>query len=193
MYSITLGRVSALSQHRLPPTLYDQAPQGVRRAEWLAGRALLVHTVTDLPEMIYGIRGKPAFLAGSPYFFNLSHSGDYIALLLSDEGDVGCDIEICRPLARWRALANTLFCQEERRALDQYPPEHQLAAFWHLWTRKEAIIKQSGGSITQLPEINSLQTIDNIWVNHLQFGELCLAVCTPTPFSLAENIINDIT
>lgn len=41
---------------------------------------------------------KPAFSADTPLWFNLSHSGDDIVpLLLSDEGEVGCDIEVIRP------------------------------------------------------------------------------------------------
>ena len=50
-----------------------------------------------LPDIIYGEQGKPAFAEGHPLWFNLSHSGDDIALLMSDEGEVGCDIEVIRP------------------------------------------------------------------------------------------------
>ncbi len=62
-----------------------------------------------LPEIIYGEQGKPAFAPEMPLWFNLSHSGDDIALLLSDEGEVGCDIEVIRPRANWRWLANAVF------------------------------------------------------------------------------------
>ncbi len=49
------------------------------------------------------------FAPETPLWFNLSHSGDDIALLLSDEGEVGCDIEVIRPRANWRWLANAVF------------------------------------------------------------------------------------
>lgn len=109
MYRIVLGKVSTLSAAPLPPALRDQAPQGPRRERWLAGRALLSHTLSPLPEIIYGEQGKPAFAPETPLWFNLSHSGDDIALLLSDEGEVGCDIEVIRPRANWRWLANAVF------------------------------------------------------------------------------------
>lgn len=100
MYRIVLGKVSTLSAGTLPPALFEQAPQGARRERWLAGRVLLSHTLSPLPDIIYGEQGKPAFTAGTPLWFNLSHSGDDIALLLSDEGEVGCDIEVVRQIGR---------------------------------------------------------------------------------------------
>ncbi|MCI0133850.1 ACP synthase, partial [Escherichia coli] len=51
MYRIVLGKVSTLSAAPLPPALRDQAPQGPRRERWLAGRALLSHTLSPLPEI----------------------------------------------------------------------------------------------------------------------------------------------
>lgn len=146
MYQIVLGKVSTLSAGQLPDALIAQAPQGVRRASWLAGRVLLSRALSPLPEMVYGEQGKPAFSAGTPLWFNLSHSGDTIALLLSDEGEVGCDIEVIRPRDNWRSLANAVFSLGEHAEMEAERPEQQLAAFWRIWTRKEAIVKQRGGS-----------------------------------------------
>lgn len=146
MYRIVLGKVSTLSAAPLPPALRDQAPQGPRRERWLAGRALLSHTLSPLPEIIYGEQGKPAFAPETPLWFNLSHSGDDIALLLSDEGEVGCDIEVIRPRANWRWLANAVFSLGEHAEMDAVHPDQQLEMFWRIWTRKEAIVKQRGGS-----------------------------------------------
>lgn len=61
MYQIVLGKVSTLSAGQLPDALISQAPQGVRRASWLAGRVLLSRALSPLPEMVYGEQGKPAF------------------------------------------------------------------------------------------------------------------------------------
>lgn len=71
-----------------------------------------------------------------------SHSGDDIALLLSDEGEVGCDIEVIRPRANWRWLANAVFSLGEHAEMDAVHPDQQLEMFWRIWTRKEAIVKQ---------------------------------------------------
>ncbi|MEN2735265.1 hypothetical protein WBU86_16635 [Escherichia coli] len=46
MYRIVLGKVSTLSAAPLPLGLREQAPQGPRRERWLAGRALLSHTLS---------------------------------------------------------------------------------------------------------------------------------------------------
>ncbi|MRB00325.1 ACP synthase, partial [Bacillus thuringiensis] len=63
----------------------------------------------------------------------------------------------------------------------------QLSAFWRIWTRKEAIVKQRGGSAWQIVSIDS--TAQTHSVSQLRVGTLSLAVCTPTPFTLtAESI-----
>ena len=189
MYRIVLGKVSTLSAAPLPPALRDQAPQGPRRERWLAGRALLSHTLSPLPEIIYGEQGKPAFAPETPLWFNLSHSGDDIALLLSDEGEVGCDIEVIRPRKNWQALANAVFSMTEHDELEREAPEERLAAFWRIWTRKEAIIKQRGGSAWQIVSIDS--TAPSHSVSQVQIGSLSLAVCTSTPYTLTtESIIH---
>ncbi|VFS86878.1 holo-(acyl carrier protein) synthase 2 [Raoultella terrigena] len=59
----------------------------------------------------------------------------------------------------------------------------QLAAFWRIWTRKEAIVKQRGGSAWQIASVDSTFR-SRLSVSQLQLGDLSLAVCTPTPFEL---------
>ncbi len=58
MYRLLLGKISTLSTRALPPALSALAPQGARRAGWLAGRALLYQAVTPLPEIIYAEQGE---------------------------------------------------------------------------------------------------------------------------------------
>lgn len=189
MYQFILGKISTLSEDPLASTLADKAPQGVRNASWLAGRTLLARTLSPspLPEIVFGEQGKPAFIDAHPFWFNLSHSGDDIALLVSDEGEVGCDIEVIRPRENWQALANAVFSVAEHQELENESPERQLAAFWRIWTRKEAIVKQRGGSAWQIVSIDSTAQAHS--VSQCQFGSLSLAVCTPTPFTLtAESI-----
>ncbi|AMO46745.1 4'-phosphopantetheinyl transferase [Kosakonia oryzendophytica] len=188
MYRVVLGHISALSAGNIPPALRQQAPQGKRRESWLAGRALLARECSPLPDIVYGEQGKPAFANGTPLWFNLSHSGDRIALLLSDEGEVGCDIEVIRPRANWRTLANAVFSEAEHDELEQWRPDHQLTAFWEIWTRKEAIIKQRGGSAWQIVSVDSRNT-PNLNVSHCQVGEVSLSVCTPTPFTLSADLL----
>ncbi|HAU5608026.1 4'-phosphopantetheinyl transferase AcpT [Citrobacter koseri] len=188
MYRIVLGKVSTLSTGALPSPLYAQAPQGARRARWLAGRVLLSHVLSPLPEIVYGEQGKPAFSPDTRLWFNLSHSGDDIALLLSDEGEVGCDIEVIRPRDNWRSLANAVFSLGEHAEVEAEHPEQQLAAFWRIWTRKEAIVKQRGGSAWQIVSVDS--TLNSaLSVSQCQLDTLSLAVCTPTPFTLTADCV----
>ncbi|HCN97378.1 MAG TPA: 4'-phosphopantetheinyl transferase AcpT, partial [Leclercia sp.] len=156
-----------------------------RSLPWLAGRTLLARALSPspVPEIVFGEQGKPAFVDAHPYWFNLSHSGDDIALLLSDEGEVGCDIEVIRPRDNWQALANAVFSVAEHDELEREAPEAKLSAFWRIWTRKEAIVKQRGGSAWQIVSVDSTFT-SALSVSHVQHGELSLAVCTPTPFTL---------
>ena len=104
MYRLFLGNVSALSAGDLPSALFSCAPQGASQLAGWPGVPCFPHAVSPLPEIIYSEQGKPAFSAGTPLWFNLSHSNDDIALLLSDEGEVGCDIEVYASAitgARW--------------------------------------------------------------------------------------------
>ncbi|MEJ5069131.1 4'-phosphopantetheinyl transferase AcpT [Enterobacter sp. MYb186] len=185
MYQFLLGKISTLSADPLASALAEQAPEGVRRTPWLAGRTLLARALSPspVPEIVFGEQGKPAFVDAHPYWFNLSHSGDDIALLLSDEGEVGCDIEVIRPRDNWQALANAVFSVAEHDELEREAPEAKLSAFWRIWTRKEAIVKQRGGSAWQIVSVDSTFT-SALSVSHVQHGELSLAVCTPTPFTL---------
>ena len=88
MYQVFLGKISSLSTNRWAQALSRHAPEGAHRARWLAGRGLLSRLLapTSLPEIIHNEQGKPLFAGDYPLWFSLSHSGDEIALIISDEG-----------------------------------------------------------------------------------------------------------
>lgn len=124
MYRLFLGNVSAFKRRRSAVCIVLLRASG-RRPNSLAGRrALLSHAVSPLPEIIYSEQGKPAFSAGTPLWFNLSHSNDDIALLLSDEGEVGCDIEVVRQRDNWRALVKARFLAPANRLRSRLPPRN---------------------------------------------------------------------
>lgn len=189
MYRLYLAKIPALSAIPLTDVVMAAAPQGARRTAWLAGRALLSRVCSPLPEIIYGEQGKPAFAREQALWFNLSHSGDNIALLLSDEGEVGCDIEVIRPRPRWPSLVSAFYSTGEQAEIAAERPEHQLAAFWRIWTRKEALVKQRGGGVWQMADIDSTQPATH-FVAHCQQNALSLAVCTPTPLNILDIIVN---
>lgn len=116
-------------------------------------------------------------------FWNLSHSGEYALLAVSD-ADVGADLERLRP-APMRA-AGRVFALEE---LDWLAAgEDGDARFFTLWTLKEALLKAAGRGLTQpLREVNVLPllrglaaaTPEGAFFGHTQlFDGYCLSVCT---------------
>ncbi len=73
-------------------------------------------------------------------FFNLSHSGRYAVLAVSDS-PVGCDIEQMREIEFFKA-GRIVFCDAEMDYLRG--SSDTCDAFFRLWTRKEAFIKCIG-------------------------------------------------
>lgn len=191
MYQVILGKISSLSTDSWAESLVRQAPEGVQRARWLADRVLLsrLFAPKPVPEIVYNEQGKPLFAGDYPLWFSVSHCDDDIALIVSDEGDVGCSLEHIRPQDNWRTLANAVFSNAEHDELESEIPESQLAAFWRIWTRKDAIIKQRGAYSWQMVSIDSAASTLHA-VSQCRVGTLSLAVCTPTPFELTTALIH---
>lgn len=106
---------------------------------WLAGGYL-----GRAPEGLvfaYGAQGKPA-LEGIE--FNLSHSGERLAVAFAADGPVGLDIEEITPRRRVRSLAARYFQESERREMETPDDQEFLRRFFRLWTAKEAMMKVTG-------------------------------------------------
>lgn len=82
--------------------------------------------------------GKPYILEQPNLHYNLSHSGEYVALVMSD-APVGIDIEKLRQ--NQMRLARRFFAEEECQLLLQNWSDE---AFTRMWTRKESYIKACG-------------------------------------------------
>lgn len=89
--------------------------------------------------------GKP-YLPDSSLHFNISHSGSWAAVAVSDE-PVGIDIEQIRPI-EWQGIARQHFADEESRALLRETEESRLLAFFTLWTGKESYVKAEGRGLS---------------------------------------------
>ena len=87
--------------------------------------------------------GKPYFPRG-PHF-NLSHSGQYVAMAVSDH-PVGIDIEEIHPVKD--SLIQILHPEEIAYINRQ---EDASRAFFRLWTRKESLMKCTGQGIAAIP------------------------------------------
>jgi 4'-phosphopantetheinyl transferase len=95
-----------------------------------------------------GPHGKP-HLAGTAPPFNLSHSGNLAILAVSPGPEVGIDIERIDPRRATADLAARFFSPAENVALAATPEgEPRTAAFFRIWSRKEAVIKALGEGLT---------------------------------------------
>lgn len=100
----------------------------------------------------YGEAGKPYF-KDLPYYFNLSHSGNYVLCALSDV-EIGADIQQhCGKNVE--KLAQRFFSEHETVALEQAGEERE-KLFYKLWTRKEAYGKLTGKGIAGVLEVDLL-------------------------------------
>ncbi len=107
-----------------------------KKASLCAG--LLINKFFKNSEIKLGKYGKP--FAGNGKFFNISHSGDYVIIAVSDS-EVGCDIETVKD-NDFERLGKIVFHENERNILKNTSDKKEY--FYQLWTRKEAFIKCLG-------------------------------------------------
>ncbi len=104
----------------------------------MAARALLRHALSrtldgeiDPAQWRYraGPNGKPVMAPGMPPLeFNLSHSGDCVAVGIGTSGPVGVDIESATPDGRLEIVTDAL-SEREREHLSRMPEHRQWATF----------------------------------------------------------------
>ncbi len=111
-------------------TALGLAPEAVRFAKDDAGRPHLAG-----PE-------------GEGLDFNLSHSGDIALIGLARDMRIGVDVEVRRSLPDALRIARAHFAADEVAALSALPPQRMEAAFFGLWTRKEAVVKALGAGLS---------------------------------------------
>jgi 4'-phosphopantetheinyl transferase len=87
--------------------------------------------------------GKPALRAHN-LEFNLSHSGDFVLVAVTQNRKVGVDVERIRQGISSHVIAQQYFSKSEVAELQALPMEHRVSAFFICWTRKEAYIKAQG-------------------------------------------------
>jgi len=92
--------------------------------------------------------GKP-YLPDGP-FFNLSHSGEYVAFVSLDSKDVGVDIE---RIDENKADAIRYVLDEEEKKIDDLP------TLFKLWSNKESLIKCSSNGLKDIKSIKGLPLV----------------------------------
>ncbi|MCL4561257.1 MAG: 4'-phosphopantetheinyl transferase superfamily protein [Chloroflexi bacterium] len=88
--------------------------------------------------------GKPYSAESSAPFFNVSHSGQMIAIAFSRNHPLGIDVEAIRSLPDAQKLAERYFFPREAEILKRLPSEEQGRFFFDCWVHKEAYMKALG-------------------------------------------------
>lgn len=101
-----------------------------------------------------GPAGKPFLAETSSLHFNLSHSGDWVALAFCREMEIGVDVEQ-GSLQDVQSMVPMVFHPNELQALGGAP---DLNGFYRTWTLKEAISKAMGSGLGS--DFASLELID---------------------------------
>lgn len=98
-----------------------------------------------------GSSGKPKIdvCHSVPLQFNISHSGAFAAFAFSWSHSVGVDIEQRRPLPYIRSLEKLALSKRELENVQYLGPTERGIAFWHVWTRKEALFKTEDRSLNK--------------------------------------------
>lgn len=130
---------------------------------FIAGRGILraiLGSYWELPpaqlEFVYGPHGKPALAKVSgkgELHFNVAHSSNLLLIAVTRVCAVGVDVEWVRPLKDAEGIAERFFSKAETETLKALPETQQPAAFFHLWTRKEAYLKATGEGLEKIQQI----------------------------------------
>jgi 4'-phosphopantetheinyl transferase len=126
------------------------------RQHYIVGRATLRRLLGDVLQLDpatlkfdYIDRGKPA-LGGAhvgKLHFNVSHSHGLALIAVTRCAPVGVDIEYIRPVKHGDDIARRFFTASESAGLAKLAGAERPAAFFNLWTRKEAWLKATGAGI----------------------------------------------
>lgn len=118
-------------------------------------RILLGKYLNQSPKNIifsYGSHGKPELdyelFSTSSIHFNQSDSKTFALYAFTKSNPIGVDIECIRTDIEALSLAERFFSANETITLKNQPPEQQIAAFFRIWTRKEAFIKAIGEGLS---------------------------------------------
>lgn len=109
-------------------------------------------------------RGKP-YIPGCSLKYNISHSGTWAAIAITQGLELGVDIEEIDRRIETGAIARRYFHPAEIEKLNhQKTDQERRAQFFRYWTRKEAYIKALGdGLLAPLATINT-EALVRPWV-----------------------------
>jgi len=95
--------------------------------------------------------GKPFVRGSKAVYFNLTHSADVIILAVTEEGEIGVDIERVDREFDWIRVDSVLAASEIEwiRVNELIDPFSVYQRFFQIWTLKEAYIKCTGDGMSR--------------------------------------------
>ncbi|WP_101774630.1 4'-phosphopantetheinyl transferase family protein [Pasteurella oralis] len=137
-----------------------------------------------LKHIDYSENGRPQ-LPIDEVDFNISHSGDWVAVILhvvpQGKSTVGIDIECPNKKRDFTALLAHFAAQPEQDWFQQQQ-DHQ-AAFYLTWCLREAVLKSQGIGIVKLAEVSHDPILRQIRSDYCPTGQLIFS--QKLPFYLA--------
>jgi len=130
-----------------------------RKLEWLTTRALVKQLLSEPGQVsiAYNSNGKPR-LVNSQYSISISHTRNFVAVLLSEKEHIGIDLETIQP--RIEKIARKFITPEE----EKYIEADKKLIYQHVfWGTKEVLFK-----IYSKGELNFLE---NLKVKKFQLTE----------------------
>lgn len=133
-------------------SMHDPKAARLLLARRAAVKAVAVEALEDDPETIRVVRapgGKPVIVSSrmKAPAISVAHSGRFLGVAVSTSASVGVDFEWVRPVRRARQIARRWFGEAEARELDAVGEAELTAAFFRMWTAKEALAKRHGAGL----------------------------------------------
>lgn len=145
----------------------------------LAAGALLQHALgTADYTTIKGPFGKPYIKENNSFHFNLSHSGNWVAIAYGDT-EVGIDIEKIRMDSGKEEIARRYFTPDEQAYVfgaNEFAPQR----FFEIWTGKESYLKYLGTGLGKnLASFSIFSVEPEVRIFHrILPGDYSLTLCT---------------
>jgi len=117
----------------------------------------------DISELNFNSNSKP-YLNGENLEFNISHSGDIVVCAISDQFEIGIDIEILKDID----VGDFKGQMTDNELKKVIYANDVTASFFDFWTQKEAVLKAQGSGIIEF--MQSFEIIDKrTTLNHSHF------------------------
>lgn len=110
--------------------------------------ARYLHVRAEELSFVCGEHGKPSLSNQNSVHFNISHSGDWIALAFARHTPIGVDIEHARDTRRTDLIVRRFFHPQEAAAYASLPEPEKQRFFYERWTAREAALKALGIGLT---------------------------------------------